>query len=165
MSRPTEAQLGWLAGIVDGEGTVGIHRSNGKRYKHPYLRPALQIVNTDLKIMEMARSILTSITGNSHNLVVTNRKRPENNKIGYRIKIGTQHELLLVMPMLLPYLVGKAEQAELVIEFCKRKYGRLKYSWYEFKEEDGLAYQRCLTLNRKGDQAQSADVIELKRSA
>lgn len=122
MSRPTEVELAWLAGIVDGEGTIGIHRTNVKSQKHPYLRPHFQIANTDLRILEKARSIVTAITGRPNNLIVTNKKRPEGHKVGYR--------------------------------------------WYEFKDEDATIYSRCLQLNRRGEpQTQSADVIELKRSA
>jgi len=163
--RPTDTDIAWLAGIVDGEGTISVHRSNAKRYKHPYLVPVLQIANTDLRILEKARSVLTAITGNPHNLIVSN-KGGNGCKRGYRIKVGTQHELVLVLPLLMPFLQGKAEQASITLDFCKRKHARLKYRWYEHKEQDELDHQRCLELNRRGEpQAQSADVIELRRSA
>ena len=163
--KPTDTDIAWLAGIVDGEGTIGVHRSNAKAYKHPYLRPALQIANTDLRILEKARSVLTAITGNPHNLVVTN-KGGDGCKRGYRIKVSTQHELMLVLPLLLPHLAGKAEQASIALDFCKRKSARIKRSWYEHKEQDALDYQRCLELNRRGESANdSAEVVELRRSA
>jgi hypothetical protein len=168
MSRPTEVELAWFAGIVDGEGTIGLHRTNDKRNPHPYLRPHFQIANTDLRILEKARSIMTAVTGKPHNLVVTNHKRPDGHKLGYRVAANTQTAMVLILPMLIPYLVGKAEQAELVLEFSKCRLGRtgsVKH-WYEFKEQDEAIYSRCLQLNRRGEpQTQSAEVIELKRSA
>ena len=167
MSRPTEVELAWLAGIVDGEGTIGIHRTNSKRYKHPYLRPHFQIVNTDLRILEKARAIVTAITGRPHNLVVTNK--PGNGwKCGYRIAANTQIANVLLLPMLMPYLIGKREQAELVLEFSKCRLARTGSTkhWYEFKDRDEAIYSNCLQLNRRGEpQTQSAEVIELKRSA
>ena len=166
--RPTDTELAWLAGIVDGEGTIGLHRTNAKRYKHPYLRPHFQIANTDLRILEKVRGIMTAITGRPHNLVVTNDKRPEGHKIGYRVAANTQSAMVLLLPLLMPHLVGKREQAELVLGFSSKRMSRIGsvHHWYQFKDQDDAMYSRCMELNRRGEpQAQHAEVIELKRSA
>ncbi len=164
MNRPTDTELAWLAGLIDGEGTIGVHRTNAKSQKHPYLRPHFQIVNTDLRLLEKARSIMTAITGRPHNLVVTN-KGGNGWKVGYRIASNTQISVMLLLPLLIPYLVGKREQAELVLEFAKRRCARIGsvHHWYQFKEEDEAIYLRCSQLNRRGEPEKSdAKVIELR---
>jgi len=165
--RPSEPDLAWLAGIVDGEGTIGIHRTNVKSQKHPYLRPHIQIANTDLRILEKARVILTAITGRLHNTVVTN-KGGNGQKKGYRIAANTQSAAVLLLPLLIPHLAGKREQAELVLDFSTRRCSRTGRGakWYEFKDQDETEYARCLQLNRRGESALPlAEVFELKRSA
>jgi len=167
MTRPTEVELAWLAGIVDGEGTVGISRTNNKTQAHPYLRPHFQVVNTDMRIIDKTAQIIRDIVGKRVSVVVSN-KGGKGCKRGYRIKVSTQWELLLLLPTLMPHLVAKREQAELAIEFCKRRHIRTERGayWYEFKNEDEAAYSRSLELNRRGEpQSATANVIELKRSA
>ena len=141
--------LAWLAGIVDGEGTIGISRTNSKSAPRPYLRPHFQVVNTNKAILGKVQRIVLEVTGKWHNLVVTN-KATETWKQGYRIAVHTQWELLLLLPALLPYMASKCEQAEQVIEFCKRRGDRLAKRWHEFAEQDEAAYSMCLGLNWRG---------------
>ena len=150
---PTDAELAWLAGIVDGEGTIGLHRTNAKQNPHPYLRPHFQIVNTDVRILAKVARIIFDLTDKPHNLVVTN-KGGNGLKRGYRLAVNTQWELLVVLPALVPFMASKCEQAAIVLAFCKRRLSRGSCHWYEFKEEDDACYARCRELNRRGDGSQ-----------
>ena len=151
--------LAWLGGLVDGEGTIGLHRSNAKRFKHPYIGPHIQIVNTDTRLLHKAADIIEGVTGKHPSLVVSN-KGGNGQKRGYRLKVGTQWEAVMLLPILRPYLVGKGEQADIVLAFAKRKYARLRYQWYEHAAEDQADYAKCLALNRRG-----ADQLEQMMSA
>lgn len=55
----TEVELGWLAGIYDGEGYLGFSRQNAKKMRS--IRPDIQLVNCDieviLKVVEILRKI------------------------------------------------------------------------------------------------------------
>ena len=158
----------WLAGLIDGEGTISITRHNANKYGHPYLGPLLQIANTDTRLLKRAAEIIEHLTGKpSHKFVVTNpRDDLTRRKLGYRLAVHTQWELLLVLPAIRPYLVGKVEQADTVIDFCRRRCGRAHQRWREFVAEDYAGYIRCLELNRRGPKSDAALVAateELER--
>lgn len=159
MNQVPQTDLAWLAGIVDGEGTVGLSRTNSKSLPVPYLRPHFQIANTDLRILNHAADIVCAVTGKRVSKFVVTNKGIKNQRIGYRLAVHTQWEMLLLLPALIPHLVAKKEQAQLAFEFSARRRGRNSYSWYEFKEADEAAYTRCLNLNRRGSPTEN--VVEL----
>lgn len=159
-----DTDLAWLAGFIDGEGTVGISRTNSKTWKHPYLRAAVQVPNTDRRAIDEMVRIIEEITGKRPSVAVSHRGN-ERCRMAWRVKVCTQWELLLLLPAVMPYLRLKQRQAELSIEFCKRKFGKSKrdgYRWHEFRELDEAAYQECLRLNARGTKPREAQIVELK---
>jgi hypothetical protein len=109
----TEIDLAWLAGFVDGEGTFTIaHYKTGR--STPY-RPTFSLCNTKIEAIENARRIISSVLGRNVKYVALKDKR------GYRpchqIAIGALGEVKLISQALLPYLVGKREQAEIMLKF------------------------------------------------
>lgn len=56
----TDAELGWLAGMIDGDGSVAIQRChhNTPSGKRGYYSPRCQVANTDPAIIAAAVSIL-----------------------------------------------------------------------------------------------------------
>lgn len=159
-----DTDLAWLAGFLDGEGTIGISRTNAKACKTPYLRPHLQAPNTDHRAIDEMVRIISEVTGKRPSVCVSN-KGDARWKRAWRVKVSTQWELLLLLPALLPHLRLKKRQAELALEFCKRKAARAanqNYRWYEFKDQDEAGYQECLALNARGVRPEGAQVIALK---
>lgn len=147
-----DTDFAWLAGFLDGEGTIGISRTNGKAWKHPYLRPTVQAPNTDRRAIDEMARIVEGVTGKRPSVCVSNQGS-ERCKRAWRVKVSTQWELLLLLPVLMPHLRLKKRQAELCLEFCKRKAGksgRSGYRWHEFREQDEAAYHECLALNARG---------------
>jgi hypothetical protein len=57
--QATDLELGWLAGIYDGEGYMGFTRQNAKKVRS--IRPDIQLVNCDPDIILKARTILNKI--------------------------------------------------------------------------------------------------------
>lgn len=62
----------------------------------------------------------------------------------------TQRRLVVLLPKIIPYLVGKRQQALLLYDFCLRRNLRYTRHWYEFQEKDEVAYNECIKLNRRG---------------
>lgn len=149
-----DTDLAWLAGFLDGEGTIGISRTNGKNWKHPYLRPAVQAPNTDRRAIDRMAEIIGAVTGKPPAICVAN-KGEGNWKKAWRVRVSTQWELLLLLPAIMPYLVLKKRQAELCLDFCKRRLNRTGYHhrWHEFREIDEAAYTECIGLNKRGNDA------------
>src|SRR3990167_2573570 len=55
INKDTKITLGWLAGIIDGEGCIGLYNI---RPKSPIIRPMICIVNTNEKLINEVKSIL-----------------------------------------------------------------------------------------------------------
>lgn len=146
-AAPTD--LAWLGGYLDGEGTIGISRTNGKAWKHPYLRPLVQAPNTDIRLSTRMADICEMVTGKRPSIVKCGATATSHRAIT-RVKVSTQWELLLLLPAVMPYLVAKKRQAELALEFSQRRHLRLTKHWYQHKDLDELAYQECLILNERG---------------
>ena len=51
----TDKDLGWLAGLFDGEGSICLQRAG--KYKYP----RIDIVNTERKLLEKAQAILDQL--------------------------------------------------------------------------------------------------------
>lgn len=62
--QATEVELGWLAGIYDGEGYMGLTRQNSKKVRS--IRPDIQLVNCDPDVILKTRMILNKIDINPY---------------------------------------------------------------------------------------------------
>lgn len=107
---PTEAQLGYVAGILDGEGSISLSRSKDKRYYFSQVR----IFNTDLRILEAVQEYMGS------NIVIHNdHSKVDTWKTCYRIEINAHSKIKEFLLQVLPYLVGKREKALVMLAFCE----------------------------------------------
>jgi hypothetical protein len=89
------------------------------------------------------------ITGKRASITLCGKTASTQKQI-YRCKISTQWELAMILPLIIPYLVGKKRQAEIALDFCKRKLARTGRPWYDGKEIDVDSYNECLRLNNRG---------------
>jgi len=141
----TEVQLSYLAGIVDGEGYVGIGTTNGE-----YFSPVVTISNSSRELLEY----LQLFAGGRiyHNAKATSRM-----KSSYHLTWGGAAAVEFCS-LLLPYLFLKKPQAEIVAAFskCKRngKNGRLTD---EESLNQAIAYVQVKALNKKGPAEDSSE--------
>lgn len=143
----TETEKAYAAGVIDGEGTIGVWRerraknSSGYRY-----RVAMEVSNTNEKLIDWLQQRFGGFKA------IVNAER-EGCKRLWKWR-STTSVVLEIVKQLLPYLVLKQEQAELVIEFCELQ---RKYDQRPGKRQDGDAlreyealWERGKTLNRRG---------------
>ena len=162
-----ETWLGWLAGILDGEGTVSISRSTG-RGKEGYRfdthhRSLVQIAGTDLRLMDKAADIIEAVTGKRPRRHPVKRYKMTQ-KPGWAIQVTTSWEVNLLLPAVMPWLVIKREQADIVLSFSKRHVhsGTRGTRSRETFDLDELDYARCRILNRRGNHG-GPDIDEMER--
>ena len=105
-----ERELGWLAGIIDGEGTITICRIRG------FMRPIVQVVNSSPAILLECQNIWTKIIGRKLNLGAVKKYGLEISQC-YRIQSVKHDDIDVLLKVLYPYLIGKKEQARLVLDF------------------------------------------------
>ena len=145
-----EVWTAWLAGLIEGEGTIMLCRRSNKKIKGGLLlSPALLITNTNFALLEKAQEIVTELCGAKSSIHVKNKKRPVNCKIAWHLVVQAQKSLVELLPLLKPYFVGKTEQACLVTDFCKRRRDRCS-RYYKDTQLDWQIYWRLREINRRG---------------
>jgi len=107
--------LSYLAGIIDGEGTIRIGKSSPP-IKYPNHNPkyyaAISIGMVDKKVIEI---IVKKFGSKIREECVPNRKKI------YRWGTSGNKVVPNIIKQLLPYLIVKKEQAKLVIKFCEKQ--------------------------------------------
>lgn len=116
-----ETELAYLAGIIDGEGTISIH-AHTKRHRtkarkgEPYriLQPMVQIFNTDLTLIEWLHSRIG---------FRFNGRDRRKARTSYQVAVSGYRTYAILTPML-PYLIAKKSQALLLIEYTESRAAR-----------------------------------------
>ena len=137
----TQYQLGYLAGLLDGEGTLVINVSREKRAvgKRPRARNGISI-GTSLKIVNTNLDLLNGL----NNIVLgkiyrSTRKKEDRGSDVFVWAINDKKTIVDILQQLLPYLIVKKDRAEKMIEFCLSRINRKSYKAGYTKEELDLA--------------------------
>lgn len=143
MTTLTIEQLAYLAGIMDGEGEFSIHkyaRHDSQKRKRGYGLKAC------VRISQARRSLLDSIASDVGKENVNIGKA---GKGGAYFYLRFRHAYLVkLIPLLLPYLRLKSEQATIVLEFLNmpKSVGRNGMGTQEWQRRMKLR-NRCCRLN------------------
>lgn len=114
MRDATPVELAYLAGLVDGEGSVGLLRDHGG----PFRAPILSICNTDRALVDFAREIFGGV-------ITTSKPRKAHHKTKYEWKLRYQ-AAVAALRILLPYMreTEKVRRARMLVNgfawFTKR---------------------------------------------
>lgn len=137
-------QLGYLAGFLDGEGGIQITRSTreGRDYTIA-LHPTVYFTNTNRESLETMQRWLR--TGS---MIVAHQKKGHRDV--YVLHVTGMRNIELLLLCLLPHLIIKRRQAEIMLEYChsrmeRKPGGNRRYSLAEL----GL-YTSLIQVNRKG---------------
>lgn len=123
----TEREIGYIAGLVDGEGTITVEWVNNHGYPRG-IRPTLIISNTDKELLLKCQKLIGG------HIYVHNNK--PNRKICYTLQVLSIGQVLSILELILPELVTKKERARLLLEFCKnraKQYSKSPYSTNELR--------------------------------
>jgi hypothetical protein len=101
---PDEIKMSYLAGIVDGEGTVGFRRK----------RPFVAIYNSNQELMEW---LISNVGGTYSGTDKRGRV------LGYTWSVQSARNVYVLCSALLPLLIIKREKANEVIKHLEEKYG------------------------------------------
>lgn len=110
----SEIDKAYLAGIIDGEGHIGI------RIRDKLLSLCIQITNTDAQLIEWIRKRLEGIRMYV-NKVDSFDKGHFGKKTVWIIKIYQTLSIKMLLDALLPYLIVKRKKAELVLRAIDKK--------------------------------------------
>ncbi len=163
MTKVSEADLAWLAGIVDGEGCFSVKRPitrqgafrNGQRTSYQVW---LVICNTSEPMMLRVKRIFDAlgVTGAKPRRVWKGKKAT---RWQHWLEIAKKHELLRVTQAILPHLTAKRDEALVVEWFLKRACGVKSYKPTSL---DRLALESMAAIKRNGGEA-PAEILEILR--
>lgn len=108
-------KLAYIAGVLDGEGTliVGKYRRSGNRYLG--YRGFMSIANTNIPMLLHIKGIIGG-------KICAQKKTtgPYLGSVCYNLYLNT-HQIREQLPKILPFLVAKKEQAEVLLDFLGRQ--------------------------------------------
>lgn len=167
----TDTQLAWLAGIWDGEGSVGI-----SRYKRPggatyVLTPQVQIQMTDELTVATTVQVLQGIGLKATRHTWHERKAHHKDMWGYNItRTGYVRQMAIA---LLPYTVTKRQHWTLIKEFCELRIervglddqGRLRKGgkpgwWTPYSDRELDVADQLRSLTRRGKPARLSGALD-----
>lgn len=127
-------QLGWLAGILDGEGCISINKLG---------KPTVTITST----MPIG-DVLTWMVGFGGQTV--GAQRSEKHKLIHRWYISSVAGIYTLLSKLSPFLLMKRKQCDLMLEYCEGRLGHLSKTkeWY---------FSEMRFLNKRGVSNDEAD--------
>lgn len=131
-------ELGFIVGLVEGEGTISLSMGKSKIFKQGFaLCPRFYITNTNLQLLSEAKRIIGGI-------IFKAKSKNTKHKDKYKLCIdGLKVKSFLLE--ILPYLITKKKQCELAIKYIDIHKRRCGYSM----EEQGL-YNYMKKLNKRG---------------
>ena len=139
----TEA-ASYIAGFFDGEGHFGI---KAPRAQHMY--PILTVTNTHLGVILLIKEALERWDVVVGRVLDFPGRSGRNHKDAFRIIISSRADnVVKFLDIILPYLIVKSEQAELIIQFCKLRMAN--HSSKTFEDEEYSIYLQVKMLNRRG---------------
>ena len=171
-----EADLAWLAGIVDGEGNLQatVQEKPCGDTTHKYFCPKMRITNTDVRMIKRVAEIYIR-----ENIVffyaLNSVSRYKNKKDTWRnqleITISSQGSVKKALGLILPYLVNKQKYAETMmrlIEFVKDRplRGRMSKPGANYTEHpeflsmiDELAAERAFFIDPSTTKRRAGELL------
>ena len=150
-----EVFLSWLAGFIDGEGTISItQRKPQPKYRtyHITMVAFLSIANTHAETMLFIKTALDDLYGGSIGCFGKYEGKKHIHKEFYLLTISKQSQLLPILLDLLPFLIMKKTQAELVIKYLESRQSksRVKHYGSNYDETEHALCAEVITLNKRG---------------
>jgi hypothetical protein len=146
----------YIAGIWDGEGSFSITRHKIQRGRYEQLRANVSMSNTDERIIHAVKKYAYSI---GCGCWIRAYPRRPNTKMQYELKIVSLADRIKFTKSILPYLIGKKERAELLLEFLESRLNKIStrrdgFGRYlgrvGFSDEERKLYESVKCMNVRG---------------
>ena len=113
--------LSWSAGIFDGEGTIRMYKITDRLNGHERILADLRITNTNSEIISESVRILRLIVKDEKPVRIYPSMTPKNKKDCFHIQISKRRAVSDILTAVIPYLIGKRAQAEVILEYVNRR--------------------------------------------
>jgi len=110
-----DIDLAWLAGIIDGEGCFSIYSVTRKDAETPSPSAYLSITNSNRLVLDQCKKIFDELE--IKYLYNDPKNGHQRGRRVMRIRIKNYSSLKRLIELILPFLVGKVDQARVMLEF------------------------------------------------
>jgi len=136
----TDLEAAYLAGIIDGEGTLILaHRRRNELRGWESIEPHISISNTDVGLMKYLSQLL------GIPFYAIKEKRSRRWKQSFAISISAFAEIEALLSRVLPFLIIKRRRAEIMLQLVRRRLSRLPYT-----DDDRKLLKEFRRINRRG---------------
>ena len=154
--RLTLAEIGWLAGIIDGEGSFYMYPTfaEGKKQKYRRFAVGFGVSNTDegliLKVAELCDKIDSKLRIKEYKSKSVKKKKY------WKAETQTMAKVRRIIKVTLPYLTCKQVRAKLLLRFIDsrlanwKRYGAAKGRRCHYTEEEICLAEEIVRLNGRG---------------
>lgn len=126
------ADIGWLAGIIDGEGSVTFVKNGYNRLTH-----MIHIIGSDMDLLKKCVRIINEYNDGGTEVKILPKKYKKGlfktNKKMYRVEIWRQGHLKKLLPLLIPHLTEKKLNSQKMLNFLTK---HKKGTWFKDGEVD-----------------------------
>jgi len=141
----SEFELGYIAGFVDGEGTISVTKQG--REDGLTLHPLIRISGTDGDVVGKMASWFNKSVNGPYGKDAYEEKRDGNRRDYYSFEIRTWRGVLNILEGICDRLIVKRKQASLVKELCQI---RLDNYGEDYTERELELVERIRELNKRG---------------
>jgi hypothetical protein len=104
----------YLAGIIDGEGTITIHKTKIKESWNYSYAPAIRIGLVNQEVVKLFADTFSLKVRQEKQRGVPNRQ------LMFRAETSGTHKVIKIINKVYPYLIIKKKQADVIYELCKK---------------------------------------------
>jgi len=157
----------WLAGLIDGDGTLCMTKTVCSREKYPQYKEDKMHIRLTLKIEMADESTIRRCERIFRNMGVHTKMVQRTKRKGYgyyySVKICGAENLSKVLKKLKPYLFTKQKQAKLMLKYIEsRKHGnRHKYSDKDLKLIEKMAQMNKVPSETIRPTPDGEDIVQL----
>lgn len=159
MLKLSNKDIGYIAGLIDGEGTICLGKCTWKHRKLAYYRPFIKIANSNLEMLIWVKNKLRTGT----------IKKERDSKNGWKamyIIYFSANMIRKFLPLIIDSLIIKKKQALLITEFLEFSNARSPQNFRMNNEELYVYYYNSIKqLNRRGVQETSDELLETPTSS
>lgn len=128
MKQSKTSKFAYLAGVIDGDGTIGIYRKGDVDKNYPGQGRGLSLYVLTIAVGQKRGPIIDWLYGNFGGKIYTktqvtsvpNSKKIYNHQM-YEWKLNKLEDIEYVLKRILPFLHEKKDQAELALQFINKR--------------------------------------------
>lgn len=155
----TDTQLAWLAGIIDGEGTITVGFLNTRETRQ--YAPSVTVVNTNPVMIATILAIYDQLGVGSH-VMERDRTKSLGKRSIWNVTVQRMGGIEKLLTVLAPFMVAKRAQAELLLRFVrsripKKNSGSNRDRTYTQEELD-----MCLEIRNLNDFTPGSEMEKIK---